>query len=772
MDISELYKAEATTPFNNSISFSTRAGFRIPEYQRQYDWSEENIERLYTDTLNGLNRVKSSHDSSIYTFLGSIIMVEEKSVDPDFEGVSLSIVDGQQRLTTLSLFACAIYEKLKAEKSKEYNRGLRPEVSSWLEKELEHLLGCLYYCVLGVQQIPPSYSYPYPRIVRSEDIRGKNLQTSDYKSPIACLFFKFSNYVESSDTEYNVSKIKKLKGGKKVFDKYQYIRKLLNNLNNPEWYDDTDSELFDVRNIERKQVRSLFSKLESCIPNQSDQNKALSELTNSADHHDFIRSLLFARYFCDYIVFTKVVTQDEGAAFDIFDALNTTGEPLTALETLKPRVLQFENRHGKFAGSESEQAWVKLDELIEQRFLDTKIKQAETKELVVLFALYQEGEKLSKELAGQRNFLRNSFDAASDKDLASARAYMASFAKLAEFKRYYFENDGIEELSRFHKGGNLDLAQLLASFLKNMKTTMALPLLCRYWSSELKTDGDKEFLDVFKATVAFLVLRRAFTGTTDGVDGVFRDLMAIKSGNNKSQKFGFCISNTSTRYLPSVNELKTIYTNLLTKKIKHLNKENWVNHVSENPLYKQSKQLVRFLTFAAADFSSPSSEAGLLSREGVKKDYRRSFLNYMLWSSDLYATVEHVAPESEKEGDWDRAIYRNQITRHTLGNLTLLPSKENSSIGNASWEKKRLFYSCLTSETHEEHLKRLELARKQGVNLSKSLLRLLESGDLLPLLIPVQGVDKWNKELIEKRSRNIAELAWDKLWPWVNPDDS
>ena len=48
-------------------------GFRIPSYQRRYDWDEENIQRLFEDILLGLSyRLK---DENALTFLGTIILL-------------------------------------------------------------------------------------------------------------------------------------------------------------------------------------------------------------------------------------------------------------------------------------------------------------------------------------------------------------------------------------------------------------------------------------------------------------------------------------------------------------------------------------------------------------------------------------------------------------------------------------------------------------------------------------------------------------------------
>ena len=76
--------------------------FRIPIFQRRYSWEEQHCEKLWQDVLRiGQNDEISSH------FLGSIVYIEPGS--QNVSAVSeLLVIDGQQRLTTLSLLLLAL----------------------------------------------------------------------------------------------------------------------------------------------------------------------------------------------------------------------------------------------------------------------------------------------------------------------------------------------------------------------------------------------------------------------------------------------------------------------------------------------------------------------------------------------------------------------------------------------------------------------------------------------------------------------------------------
>ena len=73
--------------------------FRIPVYQRNYDWSESNCNRLLDDIYD----IMQSGDKH---FLGTIVFMAAKS--GGFALQEYIIIDGQQRLTTLMLILKAL----------------------------------------------------------------------------------------------------------------------------------------------------------------------------------------------------------------------------------------------------------------------------------------------------------------------------------------------------------------------------------------------------------------------------------------------------------------------------------------------------------------------------------------------------------------------------------------------------------------------------------------------------------------------------------------
>lgn len=87
--------------------------FIIPEYQRPYRWTKDQCETLWNDILEVFGDGSKVEEY----FLGSIVAFEsEKS--------KLEIIDGQQRITTLTLLYRAFYEWFNKDSAQEKKRYL------------------------------------------------------------------------------------------------------------------------------------------------------------------------------------------------------------------------------------------------------------------------------------------------------------------------------------------------------------------------------------------------------------------------------------------------------------------------------------------------------------------------------------------------------------------------------------------------------------------------------------------------------------------------
>jgi len=96
-----MIKSVTNYPVSQMFDIESNVIYLIPRYQREYTWKKEQWESLFDDVF--------AHDKGY--FLGSIICINQAidSLGPQY----LEIVDGQQRLTTLSLLFAAIFSILK-----------------------------------------------------------------------------------------------------------------------------------------------------------------------------------------------------------------------------------------------------------------------------------------------------------------------------------------------------------------------------------------------------------------------------------------------------------------------------------------------------------------------------------------------------------------------------------------------------------------------------------------------------------------------------------
>jgi len=83
VDISELFEGSSQ--------------FTVPDYQREYSWGDEQLGELWDDIM-ALTRSRDNH------YLGSIIIIQKSGNEIKQQ----ELVDGQQRLTTISLVLAVI----------------------------------------------------------------------------------------------------------------------------------------------------------------------------------------------------------------------------------------------------------------------------------------------------------------------------------------------------------------------------------------------------------------------------------------------------------------------------------------------------------------------------------------------------------------------------------------------------------------------------------------------------------------------------------------
>lgn len=88
-----------TNTVNLNDIFANGRRYKVPDYQRDYSWEEEQWDDLWTDIL-------TVRRQDIVHYMGAIVLQDHKNK-------SYSVIDGQQRLATLSLIALAVIKRIQ-----------------------------------------------------------------------------------------------------------------------------------------------------------------------------------------------------------------------------------------------------------------------------------------------------------------------------------------------------------------------------------------------------------------------------------------------------------------------------------------------------------------------------------------------------------------------------------------------------------------------------------------------------------------------------------
>ncbi|MCW6541752.1 DUF262 domain-containing protein [Yersinia ruckeri] len=757
-------------------------GLYVPAYQRQYSWDKSKITRLIEDICHGFTMLTNREDA--ITFLGTIIAIHDTNlvtVDPivkgDVPSRVMTIIDGQQRLTTLILVNTVLHEEIKIRTIKQRNKDT--DADTWLLEECMKVLGRLAKTFEENMTYGEGDFQYYPRMIRAyDDSWSRKKDKASYKSAIGNYLHFYGKYGREEqpkkgfkydppdNEEQDNSKYKPLTEGRKTV--YALIRNI---------YRDNDSSAKPNQKNEQQDLE--LPGIDEVLKSEKFQNILLKtefpdfvneKLSKKEDisFEELTRLVLFANFVLDRVAITIVTARNEDYAFDMFESLNTTGEPLTAFETFKPKIINVEKQSG-YESSQSHQ-FVKIIENYLESTGKSNEKQEATSKLIVAFALAENGEKLSKRLSEQRRFLKDNFEKMC---LEQQREFVRHLSHAALFMQHTWPDDKKQtSVINFTGEAHTESVILCIDLLRKFSHIITLGPLIRFYSeirrapSEQRAKAISDFIEAVKAITAFSVLWRSSRRSTENLDAFYRKLMAQGYPSIGLGPLARTSLNMQDSCSLDINLLKKAFILILEHDGKVGTKEEWVKAVSKIPAYTNQKEITRFILLAAAhDSVEDKNIAGLTvaGREGILP-----MLDIKNWNGDQAQTIEHIAPQEKSSAGWLDSIYDEPELVNRLGNLTLLPTRENSSLKNGSWAKKKLFYKVLSASTSDELDPLYEQAQEQGINVSQSTNNLLAESKYLPLVKAVSTVEgDWTTDLIEKRTVRIAELAWERIHSWL-----
>ena len=329
-------------------------GLYLPPYQRPYGWGKDKVEKLLDDTLHGLKNLGEAPDS--FTFLGTVITIHDVNhvtvkpiVKPEVPSKVLTVIDGQQRLSSLLILLVSLHNLIRQHSWKVF-KGKTPEPSDTAAVALySETVNILQTVGTAIYERKNFGAAPiYPRLIRAfDDQWAKDVKLKKYESPIANLIYTYS---VTADAESSTSKPTDFRpkarlhageGESDLIKRFAEIRAALTKLaqRKPiEELEDLPPLSTLANNIEFQ--RALFN--HELDPELCSVARELKDEPEAV----LMRLVMFAAYVLNRIALTVVQGKDEDYAFTIFESLNTTGEPLTAFETFLPRVVMAEKIRG------------------------------------------------------------------------------------------------------------------------------------------------------------------------------------------------------------------------------------------------------------------------------------------------------------------------------------------------------------------------------------------------------------------------------------------
>lgn len=777
-------------------------GLYIPSYQRPYSWDSGKVSRLVEDISHGLKNLIDADDS--FTFLGTVITIHDinhVTVQPivrqDVPNKVLTVIDGQQRMTTLLILCIALHNEISViyktfvkikdkaiskyenEQSIEENTASIQDIISlfdWLDGQIKELLSVLsgtFYEKQSHGETPF-----YPRMIRSlDDTWSRSIKNKKYASAIAHLTFSYVEEIEKENyrpTDFKPEKRfnENVEGEDALIQRFAQIKKFLRRLPGS-----IDTEMEEVPSIDEIYGSNVFQegllgyRLSEIASYESIKNIQVIDENLKKKFDEMMRLMFYANYVLNRVVVTVVKGKNEDYAFTIFESLNTTGEPLTAFETFKPRVIQAVGLVN-YEGSIEKELMDEVGKYL-GTYLGGAALQKSTKELLINFLGAYSGTKVSGRLADQRSKLKKGFeDSASSSDKLF---FLQTLADCTNFKKNFWESKDFNDTHKFIKNFQLSsTSKLCLTFLNEMNHSIVIPVLTVFFSQIVAAKNEydleqrtRDFESALKAVVAFSVLWRAALGGTSGIDSQYREL--VSSGSDEMQIGLPPLARTKMK--DNVIDISLFKKELksrlmdIKRKGKIDSKDTFVNRASDLPIYDKQYKVAKFLLLAAHHNAVEDTfNPGLIIKG---KESLNPCLTVDMYCAKGSFTIEHIAPQ-KPDGKWDNKIYSNGTLVDTLGNLVLISSKLNGALSNRMWPEKKVLYQAVGAKTSQEANQILsEAAHTYNIRFRDSTKDILDAQTYMPNLITLGNIeDTWNEDWIKKRSDHLYALAWDELVSW------
>ena len=669
----------------------------IPEYQRRYAWREENIRELFdtiAETTNGVFKFDPTPGSSDKED-------EQKISIPCFLG---------------SIIFCSVSKEQK------------PAAEEYLiidgQQRIVSLLVILRYALYEIREIIAKLEDNIEEVTENKnnkvmwEIQGKETEISD------CL--KKVSIKRRNGQEYE------REGSKKEGDILAYIN--------------TEQDENSIKTIE-EQIADAIDEGFNSIKRKANLDQDDTPINQAKFYIQFTSHILRNITFCWLYISGE---KSEDYAIDMFNIMNSTGEPLTGFDILKSTLYKiqpvFGNRIGEIQDDLSSYLKQNRQKIIQH-----------TGKLILLLSIYRDD---------------YGDDVVSDKQFAKQKRYVQKICKnnggenntretiyphAAEVLESYGANNGndtsetiyphvadapgaygiddenntgeeicsdVEEISKFYitkwikkKHDYNGEAGFCFNFLIDLRHDRTLPTLLRF---DRQTD---QINSAIKVCTAFSVIWRLLHNvSTGGVDKKYLEIYQELELSTQEPS----IESLRDGLIEKLKDKITTILNVSSEDIKLSFQSKWTEILKDVPIYIKNGKLARFLILLASNRLTYQDK--VLVRTGGL-----NLLTPENYNSSTYKTIDHIIPQ--KPENKDDTI--NNV--HTLGNLTLLPLKFNAALKNADFNTKKNEFNRVIKRETDDTL------------------------PYLPTLKEIISHEEFNQETVDKRTEVLGKFLWDRL---------
>ncbi|MFY8325231.1 GmrSD restriction endonuclease domain-containing protein [Pseudoalteromonas sp. ZZD1] len=772
--------------------------FYIPEYQRAYSWSGDNVSDLLSSITKGLTSFEIGTDShrqeNFSSYLGCIIDWVRNSKNSDKKAEYQNetyidkvreLIDGQQRTSTFAILCSRLFyqfeiliQKLNVESDSESK--ILAEVI--IDEYCTELLSCFSRTDGRQEKFRPF-------LIREGVDKWSISDSNTYESPVSKYLSDFIDYTSSRPDEiffdlrnFPSSTDRNLADALKSCD--EEISSTLDNLSSIKFLGDkfVGKELF-------KGVYSGFNKFDLIeYMERSPENKGVIQ--------EIIALAAFTKYLLDFCFITIISSPSEEKSLDIFQQINSTGQQLSAFDLVKPRIsLCFRNENKLFNEMPAFKIfnkvadWLKKNDAIGGQRKRCNTRTNEFFEIAMHYFSVQSPSPY--DLGGQRKIITEGFSnfinskannlvglTTSEKAhefclrLESIQIYLDSFKlnyNFSDFGEYKKRGENLY-LSNDSRDVFTNTAAFNFLFLLKSKHSVCNALLVHFYHGyrvNPSLENKKMFEKVINNSAVFFSIFRLVGNIHPDAfwKSFYSDIQIFESNDFVSLLANFQDSYNSAAYRAfqfDINKLdKDLVTTNLVKNIRYNGRAN---------------SLIRYTLLIASDSTVPASyegeECGLL----LANNKGSRLISPEYWLSRETSTIEHIAPQECINGKisvWPPEFNGSSDIINSIGNLTLLGQVLNSSVQTDAYKKAEVFAKSFDNqfsfpnqdkETYISHYCQTVVDAIDKQHLLKPVsLRLCQwlSND-------VGNKYSWDSSFIQKRSENIASLYIDKCIEMVN----